>query len=211
MLISAIAIGRIKLIWKEKRNESQMTEDAYPLSWPTGKPRCRSPERSRFDVSFGRARDEIIREVKLLGGSLPVLSTNIPVKRDGFPYAGQKEPKDTGVAVYFVLKNQQFCFACDRWNRVGDNLQAIRHTIAALRGIERWGTGDMVQQAFTGFIALPSQDNPYDVLGVKPSASTEEIEASYRQKAKLLHPDVGGSPEAMQKLNDARKRLHGAA
>lgn len=188
-----------------------MTEDAYPLSWPVGKLRTKNPQRSRFEVTFANARDEIVREVKLLGGSLPVLSTNIPLKRDGFPYAGQKEPTDTGVAVYFVLKKQQFCFACDRWDKVGDNLRAIRHTIAALRGIERWGTGDMVQQAFTGFVALPSQDNPYDVLGVKANASPEEIEASYKQKAKLLHPDVGGSQEAMQKLNDARNRLRGAA
>lgn len=188
-----------------------MTEDAYPLSWPIGKPRNKNPQRSRFDVSFASARDEIVREVKLLGGSLPVLSTNIPLKRDGFPYAGQKEPDDTGVAVYFVLKKQQFCFACDRWNKVGDNLQAIRHTIAALRGIERWGTGDMVQQAFTGFVALPSQDNPYDILGVPKTASQEQIDTAYKQKAKLSHPDMGGSAEAMQKLNDARNRLRGAA
>ena len=184
-----------------------MTEDAYPLSWPFGKPRTKNPQRSRFEVTFAKARDEIVREMTLLGCSLPVLSTNIILKRDGFPYAGQKEPGDKGVAVYFVLKKQQFCFACDRWDKVGDNIQAIRHTIAALRGIERWGTGDMVQQAFTGFVALPSQDNPYDVLGVKPTATDDEIEASYKQKAKLLHPDVGGDAEAMRRLNEARKKL----
>jgi hypothetical protein len=48
------------------------------------------------------------------------------------------------------------CFACDRWDSVADNVQAIRKTIEALRGIERWGTGDMVQRAFAGFVALPS-------------------------------------------------------
>lgn len=184
-----------------------MTEDAYPLSWPLGKPRNRLPQRSRFEVTFARARDDLVKEIAMLGGSLPVLSTNIPLKRDGLPYAGQKEPDDRGVAVYFILKKQQMCFACDRWDKVGDNIQAIKHTIAALRGIERWGTGDMVQQAFTGFLALPSQDNPYDVLGVEQNATPEEIEASYKQKAKLLHPDAGGSAEAMQKLNDARRKL----
>lgn len=186
-----------------------MTE-AFPLAWPIGKPRLR-PQRSRFDVSFAKARDELMREIQLLGGRLPVLSTNIELRRDGLPYAGQAEPADRGVAVYFTLKNQQFCFACDRWDRVGDNIQAIRHTIAALRGIERWGTGDMVQQAFTGFVTLPSQEDPYDVLGVKRDATEEEITASYRQKAKLCHPDMGGSPEAMQRLNDARNRIRGAA
>lgn len=188
-----------------------MVEQAYPLQWPLGKRRDQHPQRSRFAVNFGKARDELMREIDLLGGALPIVSTNIPLKRDGLPYAGQKEPDDRGVAVYFTLKKQQMCFACDRWDKVGDNIQAIRHTIAALRGIERWGTGDMVQQAFTGFVALPSQENPWDILGVKPGATQEEIETSYRQKAKLCHPDVGGSPEAMQRLNDARQKLKGQA
>jgi DnaJ-domain-containing protein 1 len=152
-----------------------------------------------------------MKEIALLGGRLPVLSSNIPLKQNGLPYAGQKEPDDKGVAVYFTLKGQQFCFACDRWDKVGDNIQAIRHTIAALRGIERWGTGDMVQQAFTGFIALPSQESPYDILGVKADATPEEIDAAYKQKARFAHPDAGGSTDAMQRLNDARNRLKGKA
>ena len=185
--------------------------EAYPLSWPFGNPRTKSLQRSRFDVNFSYARDHLMKEIALLGGRLPVLSSNIPLKRDGLPYAGQKEPVDRGIAVYFTLRGQQFCFACDRWDKTADNIQAIRHTIAALRGIERWGTGDMVQQAFTGFIALPSQESPYDVLGVKPDASQEEIEASYRQKAKLLHPDAGGDPEAFRRITEARNKLKGKA
>lgn len=187
-----------------------MTE-AYPLSWPFGKPRNNYPSSSRFKVSFASTRDALMREIRALGGTLPVLSTNVELKNNGLPYATQKEPDDRGVAVYFTLKGQQFCFACDRWNKVGDNIQAIRHTIAALRGIERWGTGDMVQQAFTGFIALPSQIDPYDVLGVKRGASGDEIDAAYRQKVKLCHPDAGGDPEAFRKLTEARKKLKGMA
>lgn len=185
--------------------------EAYPLSWPFGKPRNNYPQRSRFDVQFAKACDELMREIDLLGGRQPVLSSNIPLKRDGLPYAGQKEPVDRGVAVYFTLKGQQFCFACDRWDKVGDNIQAIRHTIAALRGIKRWGTGDMVQQAFTGFVALPSQENLHDILGVRPDATEDEIDAAFKQKARIAHPDAGGSDEAMQRLNEARAKLKGKA
>ena len=54
--------------------------------------------------------------------------------------------------------------------------------------------------------------DPYDVLGVKPTASTEEIDSVYKQKACFAHPDVvGGSTEAMQRLNEARRKLKGAA
>jgi len=67
----------------------------------------------------------------------------------------------------------------------------IRKTIAALRGIERWEPGDLMQQAFTGFIALPSNSS-WEIRGRKPSASTTEIETTYRDKAKRWHPERGG-------------------
>jgi hypothetical protein len=148
--------------------------EAHPLAWPSGKPRTHNPQRSRFDVSLATARDALLHEIRLLGGTLPVLSTNIPLRNDGLPYANHRQPDDKGVAVYFTLKGQQMCFCCDRWDVVADNVQAVRKTIEALRGIERWGTGDMVQQAFTGFVALPS-NSPGELLGLKPGASSAEI------------------------------------
>ncbi|OJW23080.1 MAG: hypothetical protein BGO49_28530 [Planctomycetales bacterium 71-10] len=185
--------------------------EAFPLHWPAGKSRSRNPQRSRFDVSLASARDGLLREIKLLGGKLPVVSTNIAVRRDGLPYANARMPDDEGVAVYFTLHDRQMCFACDRWDSVGDNLQAVRRTIEALRGIERWGSGDMVEQAFTGFVALPAPKSPWEVLGIAPGATEAEIDAAYRAKAKSVHPDNGGSAEAMQELNEARKRLKGGA
>jgi len=183
-----------------------MTE-AYPLQWPAGKPRTNRPERARFDISQERAQKGILEQIRMLGGKLPVISTNIPLRRDGLPYANRRPADDKGVAVYFTLRGQQMCFACDRWDDIKDNMQAIHKTIEALRGIERWGSGDMVQQAFTGFTALPSQESPYDVLGVKPTATPDEIDAAFKQKAMFAHPDKGGSTEAMQKLNEARRKL----
>lgn len=157
-------------------------------------------------MSFADARNGLLREIRLLGGTMPVLSTNVTLRRDGLPYAGQRQPEDKGAAVYFSHKGKQMCFACDRWDKVEDNLQAISKTIEALRGIERWGTGEMVQQAFTGFVALPS-DSPWEALGLKPGAGRAEVEAAYREKAKRCHPDAGGSHEQMARLNAARDEL----
>jgi hypothetical protein len=96
-----------------------MSETAYPLQWPPGRPRTASysRERAKFDVTFARARDNIVREVELLvgGGSRHwtsgsinlVISTNIALRRDGLPLAGQRAPDDPGVAVYFQHKKRR--------------------------------------------------------------------------------------------------------
>lgn len=47
----------------------------------------------------------------------------------------------------------------------------------------------------------------YKLLGLTPSASWEEIEKAYRQKAKVHHPDRGGDEDAMRALNDAYRLL----
>ena len=180
---------------------------AFPLQWPVDKPRNRRPTRSRFNVTFVSARDGLLEEIRMLKGTLPVISTNIELRRDGLPYAGRAEPNDSGVAVYFQLGNRPMCFACDRWDCVKDNMQAIRHTIAALRGIDRWGSGDMVEQAFRGFVALPPASTPHVILGVDANAGRAEVERAFRSKVKQAHPDCGGSNEQMTELLEAKKNM----
>lgn len=91
--------------------------DAYPLAWPGGWPRTKRRERSRFDGQFAKVRDEMLREIGLLGGRYVVLSTNVALRRDGLPYANQAEPADPAVAVYFERRGRQMVFACDKWDR----------------------------------------------------------------------------------------------
>lgn len=149
-----------------------------------------------------------------MGGRYIVLSTNVELRRDGLPYANQPEPSDSGVAVYFERKGKQMVFACDRWDRVKDNLRAIEKTIEAMRGIERWGASDMLERAFSAFEALPPPSAQAtrtwrQVLGFPNNTPIEEvdkaaIDALYRNRARECHPDTGGSDAAMSELNAAR-------
>lgn len=49
--------------------------------------------------------------------------------------------------------------------------------------------------------------NPYEVLGVKPTASSTEIKTAYYIKAKKHHPDVGGNPETFKTIKLAYDTL----
>ena len=192
-------------------------ENAYPLAWPTGRKRTDQYDRDhgRFDVTFSSARDGIVYEITLLCGKwapIPniVISTNVSLRRDGLPHAGQKQPDDVGVAVYFTYKKRQMCFACDRWKKIEHNMRAIENTIAALRGISRWGTGDMLEAAFNGFVALPAPAAHEDwqaVLGLREflKPTVDDVQYAYRVLASAYHPDrPGGSFVKMAALNVAR-------
>src|SRR5262245_13074056 len=48
-----------------------------------------------------------------------------------------------------------------------------------------------------------SSKNYYEVLGVPEDASADDIVRGYRNRARELHPDRGGSEEAMKLLNHA--------
>lgn len=194
--------------------------ESYPLYWPEGRPRTSrgERERSRFDTSFARARDEVVRQVELMTGRYEwmrreaglILSTNMPLRRDGLPLASARPPDDPGVAVYFNYKSNPVCFACDRWLTVADNMQAIAKTIDALRGISRWGTGDMMEAAFKGFTALPAPTERgwRDVLGLQPGTTPNraEIESAFRRRRSECHPDRGGSADEFHAVQAAYRQ-----
>jgi len=204
-------------------NVNAESRSAYPLDWPMGQ--LRTPDwkrqRSRFGGragrrwSFGRARDDLLDELGRLGAQDVILSTNVSLRLDGLAYANQREPKDPGVAVWFQRRlgkqPQPFVIACDTYDRIADNFRAIFHTIDSLRRIERHGSTNMLEQAFTGFAALPPAQTglrPWrDVLGISdPDVSLEFSEKRYRGLLRTTHPDKGGTDHEMAELNDAIRR-----
>lgn len=195
---------------------------SFPLQWPDGWPRTPATRRDRGDqfkrpgssglrdktYTFTQARDLLLDELRRLGTSRPVISTNHPTGSHGLPLDLGRRTSDEGVAIYFTLNGRPMAMACDRFDNAAANMRSLGLAIEAMRQLERHGGGVMVERAFTGFVALPS-NSPWNVLGLKPGASRDEIETAYREQAKTAHPDAGGSHDQMARLNAARADLLG--
>lgn len=187
--------------------------DAFPLQWPMG--RSRTPEYKKkgdpFKMPSGKIKSDLARELSLMKADDFVISSNLMVRRDGIPYANQRQPEDTGVALYFNRKGKEICISCDQYFSVDANLRAIGKTVEAIRGIERWGTEEMMDAAFTGFAALPASTivtpyqarSWYEVLEVSQSASIETIKAAYRSMLLKHHPDQGGDVASFHEIQKA--------
>lgn len=190
------------------RHDSEL---AFPLAWPETWKRTKWPAVSRFrTIGVGQARDGMLREFDRLGAKSVVISTNLPVRRDGLPYANERLRGDgtSGVAVYFRLAGQPRVLACDTWSSVACNMVAIRKHVEALRGIDRWGVGS-VEQAFAGYARLEAAGSKSwrSILGVGPEGGLDEARARYRELAARLHPDVAGadSHDAFVEVGEAWK------
>ena len=179
-----------------------------PLQWPPGWTRATAREDSRFTVGLTTAVDTLFLEFERLGAINVVLTSDLPTRGDGRPYAAGRA-QDPGIAVWFVMNDQERVFACDRWNTAAENIRAISSTVAALRGMARWGASEMMARAFAGFTALPAPAGTprhwRDVLGVPPTDSTSvdlyAAERAWRKLSRERHPDVTGNDEAQIELN----------
>lgn len=222
--------------------------EAFPLSWPEGWPRTDPAKRKRaqfstsgteyFKIGDNHHSRRVSRELTIYAGmrrltdelarlgvrsNTVIVSTNVELRQDGQPRSDRRPPTDPGVAVYFQLKGHDRVLACDKWDRVPDNMAAIAGHIDAIRRQERYGVGTM-EQAFAGYAALPPPAGgapilrPWrEVLGMGEMTGPNDLmltlaEGIYRKKAKNSHPDTaGGDHDAMAELTraieEARREL----
>jgi len=200
---------------------------AYPLTWPAGWKRTTpyTRKRARFgkqqgfsgrkQITVAVATSEVYEQLRIMGFRdwNSILSTNLILRLDGYPRSGQSEPTDPGASIWWRKDDdQQFkVLAIDQYDRVADNIYAIGKTLEAMRGIERWGGGEILERTFTGFTALPSPEmagvGHYSVIGVEPGASAADKMSAYRRALSSAHPDKGGTVEQFYRVTQAGKAL----
>ena len=189
----------------------------YPLDWPEGWPRTEQRYRKwslpggRVNHGWDATNKRLQKELQLLGAKHIVLSTDMPLRRDGQPYA-RKPParlEDPGAAIYFELNGKALAMAQDEYELLVDNIRSLALAIEHLRGLHRHGGGTMMERAFVGFEALPAPedehgDEPWwEVIGVPPDAPHEAVKATYRSLLNHVHPDKGGDEAEFIRINNA--------
>jgi hypothetical protein len=192
-------------------SESDERARAYPLQWPIGRPRAKYRQCAKFrrETDFGRqllkpaeGARRVLDELERLGARNVVVRTN--VRPRGLAESDDdRPPNDPGAAVYFLLDGKQHCLACDKWDRVADNLAAIAAHVDAVRRQLRMGVADSAAQAFAGFAALPAVRQWWEILGLPRNAPREEIKRRHHELAALHHPDRGGDAGKMAEVNEA--------
>jgi hypothetical protein len=209
---------------------TQKQAAAYPLAWPDGWKRTPygakkhagfrtgrrsygeggsswiTPEKLTIATGTRRVTDELAR----MGARGIVISTNLALRQDGLPRSGQREPDDSGAAVYWTDRSgRPRCMAIDQYYRIADNLAAIAATLDAMRAIDRHGGAQIMERAFSGFVALPAPEagrHWREVLEVGDGhyRKISEIEPSYRRRRSETHPDrAGGSTQAFNEVQRA--------
>lgn len=201
---------------------------AYPLQWPAGWPRTQAGDHKfgRFgtkktapgsswsrvqDITVTEAVNRIREELGRMGvdSNDLVISTNVRTRLDGLPRSGEREPEDSGAAVYWETPSgDRRVMAIDQYRKVADNLAAIAATLDAMRAIEQHGGAQILDRAFTGFTALPAPSTKRDwqaVLGLQDllKPTIEDVRAAYRRLASANHPDKGGNHNLMAEINHA--------
>lgn len=187
--------------------------EAFPLHWPLGFKRNTPNQRIRSTFKQGMEKSQAFlrRQLELLGAGRLIVSSNIPVRKDGGLFTDWMARKidDPGVAIYFQLGGESEGYTsmcCDQYLTVWENIYALGKSIEAIRALERYGTSEFMERVFTGFKGIPEQTSGktwWEILGVNKKASPSEIRAAYLEKVKKAHPDTGGTHEEFIRIREA--------
>lgn len=94
----------------------------------------------------------------------------------------------------------------DKQSRAVDNFRVLYLAVEAMRMNDQRGLTDVVRQAYAQLPA-PVEQSAYTIVGARPEWSMAQIEAAYRNRARLVHPDAGGTATGMQELNAAMDQI----
>ena len=182
----------------------------------------KSRKSATFRATWDKTLDLVEYELNRIAARNIVIEAGFAmnqIRNDGWPYA-KVRPTHPAVRLSFTSRGKPMAFPCDTFDSIDDNLRAIALTLESLRAIDRYGVSQDAEQ-YKGWMALPApKTGPMTreeaarflvVHGnIHVSAHHTDLEAvrkAYRNAAKSLHPDGGGTHEQFTRLQEAVKVL----
>lgn len=143
---------------------------------------------SRFDTSYPKTVELLVREVEFLGGreiTLGVGLSETDIRLDGQPRANARAMSHPGVEISFdARKYGRQAYATDMYADWQDNVRAIALSLEALRAVERWGVSKGRQ--YTGFALLTAGPGLEE-----QGRQLVERYGSVKEAIRHTHPDTG--------------------
>jgi len=192
-----------------------MSDLDWPEAFDRTDPSDREPYSGGFRVSRSVAFGNILDELQTWDGVTDVQldsGAEHQKRNPNKPYANSSFD-DPGVVVRFNKDGEDMAAACDRWDSPRDNAQDLYHYLNETRMQEQRGT--VTGESEYNKLRLPSGDGdavtadppPYEVLGVVPDASDDEVREAFRELAKETHVDVGGDGDEFKRVKRAKEEM----
>lgn len=169
--------------------------------WPREMTRGRKT--APFTTSVRKIREELARELRLVGAKNAVLSVALresQLRTDGMPYANAI-PEHPGVILSYETKNGALSFPCDTFAAWEDNLLAIVRTVNALRMADRYGVTQHGEQ-FAAWKAIAASPTAFttaeeaiefliEITMSHAHVGREDLPRMLRVAKRASHPDTG--------------------
>lgn len=193
-------------------------------------------KKSPFGASWSRTLRDLDRELAYLNARDLIIVADIPsdqIRMDGWPRSSARA-RTPGITITFESKHGPLRYDCNTYDKYEDNIRAFALTLERLRAIDRYGCTKGEQYA--GWRALPPAEGKRIGTGFSSQEAAvrwlvmlvagEDVDDGfvrkmldggdlfkqhYREAAKMVHPDSGGSAEQFAMLQEAKRLIEGAA
>ena len=204
-----------------------MTTLAYkaPLHWPNTKDATKANQRTHASgfpttLTMRESLAYLEEEVRGLSPQTAILYSNVEQLNND--RLRKKLNNETGVTLELKIAGKNYFLACDRWASMEHNIYALHLAVRNARNYEKWGIGSL-EDALYGFASVKAKHDVADyqqqevraleieewmaLLGLGPTATLDDAQATYRRRAKALAEDTDSLIQLNNAMDEARRHL----